>query len=724
MTQEYKLEGLCCPNCAMKIERRMEEMNDFKEVSLNFATQTLTLEADNKHHNFSELIQGEVDKIEGGVTVSRKGKDHIHHHIDEAIHEHDHLQGQIHEHDHSHGSEVGLGTWFRLGVGAVLFIMGIVVELPDTIALGIYLTGYLIIGGDVLLRAGRNILRGQIFDENFLMSVATIGALAIKEYPEAVAVMLFYQIGELFQDMAVKRSRDSIASLMDIRPDTAWVKDGENLIQVSAEGISVGSHIFVKPGERIPLDGEVVNGESMLDTSALTGEAVPRKASPEDIVLSGSVNQTGMLEIKVTKHFGDSTVSRILELVEKATNKKAETEKFITKFARYYTPAVVYTALALAIIPPLLISGASFSDWLHRALIFLVVSCPCALVISIPLGFFGGIGGASGRGVLIKGSNYLEALKSVDTVVFDKTGTLTKGVFKVMKTVSHSAISENDLLEVAAMVESQSNHPIAKSILQAYGESITLDAVSELTEYSGKGLSGYVSDQKIYAGNGKLMADINITVPRIDEYGTVIHVAEQNSDDVVTYLGYLLISDEIKADSKEAIVQLKENGIKKVVMLTGDHKTVADHVAGELGIDEVHSDLLPHEKVEILENILDDSGKRKTIFVGDGINDAPVLARADVGVAMGGVGSDAAIEAADVVLMTDEPSKLVDALKVAVRTRNIVWQNIIFAMAVKGIVLILGAGGIATMWEAVFADVGVALIAIVNAMRIIRKPVV
>ncbi len=721
MDQVYKLEGLCCPNCAMKIEKRMEEIQGFDDVSLNFATQTLTFVSDKKHHNYTELIQHEVNGIEDGVVVQLKVKDHIHHHVDEAIHDHDGQDNDYgHDHGHSHGAgEVKLTTWLRLGIGAVLFVMGIAVALPATVALVVYLVGYLIIGGDVLLRAAKNIKRGKVFDENFLMAVATIGAFAIREYPEAVAVMLFYQIGELFQDIAVSKSRASIASLMDIRPDVAWLKVDGDIKQVAAASVDVGDIICVKPGERIPLDGVVVGGKSLIDTSALTGESVPRSIGIDDTALSGAVNQSAVIDIKTTKLYGDSTVARILDLVENATNKKAETEKFITKFARYYTPAVVYMALALAIIPPIFIEGATFADWIHRALIFLVVSCPCALVISIPLGFFGGIGGASRHGILIKGSNYLEALHDVDTVVFDKTGTLTKGVFKVTEVKTSKSMTESDIINLAAKIEAHSNHPIGKSIVKASTNDVTIEDANDVKELSGRGLVGFVDGREVAVGNSKLMQEYDIEVPEVTAVGTVAYVASEK-----TYVGYIVISDEVKEDSAGgAIAALKASGIKSIVMLTGDHKSVADVIGSELGIDDIRSELLPHEKVEALETILDNKVKGKTIFVGDGINDAPpVLARADVGVAMGGVGSDAAIEAADVVLMTDEPSKLVDALRVAKRTRNIVWQNIAFAMIVKGIVLILGAGGIATMWEAVFADVGVALIAIINAMRIIKRP--
>lgn len=712
MSQKYKLEGLCCPNCAMKIEERIAGLDNFKDVSLNFTTQTLVIESNDNDVDYAPLIQSEVDIVEGGIDVFKMGlKEHVHHHPDEALHAH-------HDHHHDHG-EVNPLTWVKIGIGAVLFVLGLVLSWPEPIGLVVYLIGYLIVGGDVLLRAGKNILRGQVFDENFLMTVATLGAFAIGEFPEAVAVMLFYQIGETFQDIAVNRSRNSIESLMDIRPDVAWLKTGDKIEQVSAQSILIDQIICVKPGERVPLDGVVVSGRSMLDTSALTGESVPRSVTVDEAVLSGSVNTTATIDIRVTKKFSDSTVSRILDLVENATNKKAETEKFITKFAKVYTPAVVYMALALAIIPPLLIEGATFGEWIHRALIFLVVSCPCALVISIPLGFFGGVGGASKHGILIKGSNYLEALNGVKTVVFDKTGTLTKGVF-VVDEIKAVGRNESSLLEMAAMIENHSNHPIAKSIVRAYDNEVQITDANEVKEVPGKGMEGFVDGKKVLVGNEKLMALHNINVIDLGlntKIGTLVHVAIDN-----IYQGAILITDKIKEDSKEAIKALKEIGVERVVMLTGDHQSIANEIGRTLGIDEVHSELLPGDKVAVLETLLDDSGKNKTVFVGDGINDAPVLARADVGVAMGGIGSDAAIEAADVVLMTDEPSKLTDAIRVAKRTKAIVYQNIFFAMGVKGIVLILGAGGLATMWEAVFADVGVALIAIINAMRIIRRP--
>lgn len=687
----YTLEGLTCANCAGKIEQRVTEIEGFKDVSLNFATQTLSFTA--TEENYQSLLQKEVDAIEHGVTVAIK---------------------KARGHGHNDDNEQDRKVWIRLVIGALLFAVGLMLPMAPLPTLIAYLLAFITIGGDVLLRAVKNIAKGHVFDENFLMSVATIGAFAIGEYPEGVTVMLFYQIGELFQNRAVQRSRHNIAALMDIRPDVAWVYQNQTLKQVPAAMVAVGESIVVKPGERVPLDGLVLEGTSNLDTSALTGEPLPKKVTTGEVVLSGVVNQTGILTIEVQKAFGESTVSKILNLVETAGNKKAPTEKFISKFARVYTPVVVYMALAIAVIPPIILGGG-FSDWVHRALIFLVVSCPCALVISIPLGFFGGIGGASKHGILIKGGNFLEAMNQVDTVVFDKTGTLTHGDFSVVEVVGVNH-SREEVLSMAAVLERHSNHPIAKSIMQAYGSGSEEQEVVDFEEVSGQGLKGLLQGEQVYVGNRVLMTRQSIEVPQVEAQGTVVYVAYKG-----LYIGHILIADSIKADSYQAIQDLKAMGIKQVVMLTGDREASALKVGEALGIDQVFAALLPHEKVEKLESLLKEKGK--TIFVGDGINDAPVLARADIGVAMGGIGSDAAIEAADIVLMTDEPSKLVDALKVAKRTRRIVWQNIGFAMGVKAIVLILGAGGLATMWEAVFADVGVALIAIMNAMRVIRKPI-
>ena len=608
----------------------------------------------------------------------------------------------------------------RLAVGAVVYAIGMALtvfaKLPTLAELAFLIVAYVILGWDVVWQAVKNITRGQVFDEHFLMSVSTIGAFAIGEYPEAVAVMLFYQVGEFFQSLAVKRSRKSISDLMDICPDSATVKRNGVLQVVSPESVAVGEIIVVKPGEKIPLDGIVVDGESMLDTKALTGESVPRSIRKGDEALSGCINQSGLLTLKVTKSFGESTVSKITDLVENASARKAPPENFITTFARYYTPVVVGMAAVLAIIPPLVLGGG-WSEWLRRGFVFLIVSCPCALVISIPLTFFGGIGAASKRGVLVKGSNYLEALNKVSVVVFDKTGTLTKGVFEVANIIPAAGYQKEQVLEYAAQAESYSNHPIAKSILATYGKPIDQKQFSDFEEISGHGISVMVQGKKVLAGNSKLMESEKIAYAACDAAGTKFYVAADGS-----YVGCILIADEVKPDSKCAIAELKKIGVEKTVMLTGDDERIGKSVADELGLDAYYAQLLPDQKVEKLEML--DKQKRqgsKLAFVGDGINDAPVLARADVGIAMGGLGSDAAIEAADVVLMTDEPSKLVEAIDVAKATKRIVMQNIVIALGIKSVFLVLGALGMAGMWEAVFGDVGVTIIAVLNAMRILKK---
>lgn len=605
-------------------------------------------------------------------------------------------------------------------MGAVVYAIGMALtvfaKLPTLAELAFLIVAYVILGWDVVWQAVKNITRGQVFDEHFLMSVSTIGAFAIGEYPEAVAVMLFYQVGEFFQSLAVKRSRKSISDLMDICPDSATVKRNGVLQVVSPESVEVGEIIVVKPGEKIPLDGIVVDGESMLDTKALTGESVPRSIRKGDEALSGCINQSGLLTLKVTKSFGESTVSKITDLVENASARKAPTENFITTFARYYTPVVVGMAAVLAIIPPLVLGGG-WSEWLRRGFVFLIVSCPCALVISIPLTFFGGIGAASKRGVLVKGSNYLEALNKVSVVVFDKTGTLTKGVFEVANIIPAAGYQKEQVLEYAAQAESYSNHPIAKSILATYGKPIDQKQFSDFEEISGHGISVMVQGKKVLAGNSKLMESEKIAYAACDAAGTKFYVAADGS-----YVGCILIADEVKPDSKCAIAELKKIGVEKTVMLTGDDERIGKSVADELGLDAYYAQLLPDQKVEKLEML--DKQKRqgsKLAFVGDGINDAPVLARADVGIAMGGLGSDAAIEAADVVLMTDEPSKLVEAIDVAKATKRIVMQNIVIALGIKSVFLVLGALGMAGMWEAVFGDVGVTIIAVLNAMRILKK---
>ena len=604
----------------------------------------------------------------------------------------------------------------KIVIALILFIFAMVVKFEnELINKGIFIISYIIVGFEILRKAVRNIFRGKVFDENFLMSVATIGAFGIGEFPEAVAVMLFYQIGELFQSYAVDKSRKSIASLMDIRPDYANIYRDEKIEKVNPEEVKIGDTIIVKPGEKIPLDGTIIEGTTTLDTKALTGESLPREAKEGDKVLSGCINLNGVIKIKVEKEYGESTVSKILDLVENASSKKSKSENFITKFAKYYTPIVVIIALILAIIPPLVISGATFSDWIYRALSFLVVSCPCALVISIPLSFFGGIGGASKMGVLIKGSNYLEALSNTEIAVFDKTGTLTKGVFEVQK-IEPVGISKEELLKISAYAENYSNHPISKSIKQAYKKEIDEKQIKNYEELSGLGISAKINNQEVLVGNEKLMQKENIEYEKCKDIGTILYVAINKK-----YAGYILIADEIKKDSKQTIEELKKNGIKQTVMLTGDKKEVGESVAKEIGIDKVYTELLPTDKVQKVEELLKTkTAKGKLAFVGDGINDAPVLALADIGIAMGGLGADSAIEAADVVIMTDEPSKIIKSIKLSKKTMKIVKENIIFAITIKILVLILAALGISTMWEAVFADVGVSIIAIINALRALK----
>ena len=706
------IEGLDCPNCAAKVERKINTLEGIKEATVDFLGKKIVVLADEISENeLVELIQTEVDKIEDGVKV---------------------FVPKVQAGESSSEEEDTGKIKKKLLIGGILFVLGIFV--PKTLfipKLAVFLVSYLVIGGDVLLSAFKNILNGQVFDENFLMAIATIGAFAIGEYPEGVAVMLFYQLGELLQGIAVNNSRKSIVSLMDIRPDYANIKVGEGIKKVSPEEIKVGEIIVVKPGEKVPLDGKIVKGASTFDTSALTGESLPREAKAGDDVLSGFINKNGLIEIQVAKVFSESTVSKILYLMENAGSKKSKTENFITKFAKYYTPAVVITALIVAIIPPLLIQGATFSDWIYRALIFLVVSCPCALVISIPLGFFGGIGGASRHGILIKGTNYLEVLNNLESIVMDKTGTLTKGIFKVTEVNVKNNIKINDfennkteltkplLLKYAAHIEKFSNHPIAQSIVAEYENSVSKvdeNVVKDFEEISGFGIKVNINNHQFLAGNSKLMNLENITFDKKENLGTAIYLAADGK-----YIGNILISDEVKEDSARAIKGMKENGVKEIVMLTGDNEAISKNIAEKLGIDKVFTELLPNEKVEKLEEIYKTkSEKGKIAFVGDGINDAPVLARADLGIAMGGAGSDAAIEAADVVIMNDEPSKIVTAIKIAKKTKEIVWQNITIAFAIKIVVMALGLFGDATMWEAVFADVGVALLAVLNATRVLR----
>ena len=604
----------------------------------------------------------------------------------------------------------------KIIIALILFLISFIIKFPNEwINNAIYIISYIIVGFDIVKKAIRNIIRGKVFDENFLMAVATIGAFGIGEFPEAVAVMLLYQIGELFQSYAVDKSRKSISSLMNIRPDFANVERDGKIQKVDPDEVKIGEIIVIKPGEKVPLDGIVIEGDSSLDTKALTGETLPKNVTISDEVLSGCINVHGVIKIKVTKEFGESTVSKILDLVENASSKKSKSENFITKFAQYYTPIVVIIAVILAIIPPIFIQDATFLEWIYRALSFLVVSCPCALVISIPLSFFGGIGGASKMGILIKGSNYLEAISNTETIVFDKTGTLTEGVFEVQK-VNAIGRSQEELLKLTAYAEDYSNHPIAMSVKKAYNQEIDKKQIIKIQELSGLGIDAKIGEQDVLVGNEKLMNKYNINFTKSDDIGTILYIAINGK-----YAGYILIADKIKKDSALAIKRLKKNNVKQTVMLTGDRKAVGENVAKQLGIDKVYTELLPDGKVEKVEELLKaKSEKGKLAFVGDGINDAPVLALADIGIAMGGLGSDAAIEAADVVLMTDEPSKIVDAIHLSKRTMRIVRENIVFAISVKVLVLILSALGISTLWEAVFADVGVSIIAIINAVRVLR----
>ena len=707
VTKVYLLKGLDCPNCSAKIEKEVGELDGVTSSTVNLMNQTLTVQAGTSvAASLLDTVTTIVHSHEPDVEVSEKQLEAT------APVKKDEKAAVYNDEDKK--------RTIRLAVGAVVYAIGMALtvfaKLPTLAELAFLIVAYVILGWDVVWQAVKNITRGQVFDEHFLMSVSTIGAFAIGEYPEAVAVMLFYQVGEFFQSLAVKRSRKSISDLMDICPDSATVKRNGVLQVVSPESVAVGEIIVVKPGEKIPLDGIVVDGESMLDTKALTGESVPRSIRKGDEALSGCINQSGLLTLKVTKSFGESTVSKITDLVENASARKAPTENFITTFARYYTPVVVGMAAVLAIIPPLVLGGG-WSEWLRRGFVFLIVSCPCALVISIPLTFFGGIGAASKRGVLVKGSNYLEALNKVSVVVFDKTGTLTKGVFEVANIIPAAGYQKEQVLEYAAQAESYSNHPIAKSILATYGKPIDQKQFSDFEEISGHGISVMVQGKKVLAGNSKLMESEKIAYAACDAAGTKFYVAADGS-----YVGCILIADEVKPDSKCAIAELKKIGVEKTVMLTGDDERIGKSVADELGLDAYYAQLLPDQKVEKLEML--DKQKRqgsKLAFVGDGINDAPVLARADVGIAMGGLGSDAAIEAADVVLMTDEPSKLVEAIDVAKATKRIVMQNIVIALGIKSVFLVLGALGMAGMWEAVFGDVGVTIIAVLNAMRILKK---
>lgn len=734
-TQQMQVDGMDCTSCKMKIEGSLERLKGVTEAAVTVSTGRLVVTYDPEQVSeatINERVQslGYTIGAEQALASRTATKAHNHHH-DHASHSHE--GGQTHaapdEHDghdqgHRHGSgEFNLKTELLPVLGVVaLLVLGMVFEQPlhtTPYSIGeyaVFIPAYLISGWTVLKAAGRNILKGQVFDENFLMTIATVGAISIHKLPEAVGVMLFFKVGELFQEYAVGRSRRSISSLLEIRPDAANLKTESGIQVVSPEAVNVGDTILVKPGEKIPLDGAVMEGGSQVDTSALTGESVPRTIGSGETVLAGMINQTGVLTITVTKRFGESSIAQILDLVENASSKKATTEKFITKFARRYTPIVVIASLAVALLPPLFLPGATHAEWVYRALILLVISCPCGLVISIPLGYFGGIGGAAKRGILIKGSTFLDTLASVKAIAFDKTGTLTQGVFQVSEIVPHNGFTQTDLLGWAAAAEANSNHPIAKSIREAYGQPIDESASSNYIEIAAHGIQATVDKRVVLAGNDRLLHRENIVHDTCNVEGTVVHLAVDQ-----VYAGYIVIADAVKADAVQAIRALKAAGVEHIMMLTGDSKAVAQRIAQTLGVDDYQAELLPEDKVTAIETLLwKFSQQGKVAFVGDGINDAPVLARADVGIAMGGLGSDAAIETADVVLMTDAPSKVAEAMQVARKTHAIVWQNIIFALAIKGIFIALGVFGLATMWEAVFADVGVALAAIFNATRVLK----
>lgn len=697
---ELELNGLNCAGCAGKIEKLSREIEGVEEANLDFVSKKLKVNVskDNKANTVTEEIKKIVNKLEPHVIVIDKTDAHHHSHD--------------HEHHHDHG-EVSKEEITKLILGGLLFVLPLLFRLEGMPRLLVYSLSYIVVGYEVIIRAVKNLLAGIPFDENFLMTVATIGAFLIGEYPEGVAVMLFYQVGEMFQGMAVNHSRKSISSLLDIRPDYANLEKDNEIIVVNPKEVRVGEIIVVRPGEKVPLDGIVLEGESSLDTSNITGESVPRNIGVGDKVLSGVVNNHGLLKIEVVKEFGESTVSKILDLVENASSKKAPTENFITKFARYYTPVVVFVALGIAIIPTLFMGG-ELREWGYRACIFLVISCPCALVISIPLGFFGGIGGASKSGILVKGGNYLEALNEVSTIVFDKTGTITKGTFRVTEVINYGDYTIEEILELAAYGESFSNHPIGKSIVEAYGKEVNKDYVKSYKEIPGKGIEVYIDDMEIILGNKTLFDEKNILINEVDSIGTVVYVGKEGM-----HIGSITVSDELKENVIEDIKKLKSLGIRETIMLSGDNESTAKKVGELVGLDKVYGNLLPQDKVSIFEDIIG-SSNGKVIFVGDGVNDAPVLARADIGVAMGGLGSDAAIEASDIVIMTDEIGKIATGIRIAKNTKKIVTQNIVLALGLKLIVLTLGAMGLATMWEAVFADVGVSIIAILNSIRALK----
>ncbi len=695
ITRELLLEGLDCANCAAKIENQVNKLDGINTASLNFMTKTLKIEVDS-----SDLVEDVLDQtykiinnLEPDVRVGEKDSE-----VNYTM------------------TEINVSPIIVFLLSAILVAIALLSGLPTQIELVLYVLSYLLVATPILYRAGVNIIKGQISDENFLMSLATLSAFAIREYPEAVAVMLFYRIGEYLQDLAVNRSRQSISSLLDIRPEYATLISNGNTEQVKPEDVVCGNIIVIKPGERIPLDGIIIEGSSSLDTSALTGESLPRCLSEGDEILAGYLNIDGLLKVEVSRPYKESTVTRILNLVENAANNKAPAENFITSFAAYYTPVVVFAALALALIPPFIFHAGNPREWIYRALVFLVISCPCALVISVPLSFFAGIGKASRHGILVKGSNYLEALNYVNTMVFDKTGTLTTGNFKVVQVNPQPGIEPNELLYYAAAAEYYSQHPLAISIRSAYSGIIMEQQIGEYQDIPGYGIKAMVMGREVMAGSLKLIDKENIKHPQHNLDSTQVHIAIDK-----TYAGYIQLSDQLKPDVQQAIKELRKMGMQKLVMLTGDKESAAHQIATELELDEIHSELLPQQKVEMMEILQNKKSKNeRLVFVGDGINDAPVLARSDLGIAMGGLGSDAAIEAADIVIMNDEPGKLPVAIRIARDTRAIVIQNIVFALGVKAVVLALGAVGLATMWQAVFADVGVTIIAVINSLRLMH----
>jgi len=694
---KYRLKNIDCAVCASKIETELKKVDQFKNASVDSALNTLTIDSSDL-----QLVEKIIHKVEPEVKVEK---------LDRKINPFNTDKSKIRQ-------EI-----VRILLVLALFVVGMIFrkELQVTeyswAEYLLFITAYLISGWGVILKAVKNALRGRVFDEHFLMTIATLGAIIIQELPEAVAVMWFYNVGEFVEGLAVNRSRNSIRALLEVRPEFANVVTDGKIISKSPEDVSIGEKNIVKPGEKIPLDGIVLEGSSLVDTYPLTGESIPRKCDVDEEVLAGMINKTGILTVEVTKNFNESSISKILELVENASSKKAETEKFITTFARYYTLAIVIIALCIAFLPPLINSSAQLSDWVYRALVILVISCPCALVISIPLGYFGGIGGASRRGILVKGSNYLDALAKLKTIVFDKTGTLTRGVFKVTRIVPSNGYSESELLRFAAYAEYYSSHPIAQSVKEAYGNEIISAKISTYQEISGQGIKAEVNGDEVIAGNDRMLHTENIEHHICDVKGTVVHIAVNK-----VYAGYIIISDIIKDDAKQALDDLRKEGVSDIAMFTGDNESSAKIVAAELGIESYKAELLPEDKLTGLEEIMDSGvSNDKVAFVGDGINDSPVIARADVGIAMGALGSDAAVEAADIVIMTDHLSKIPEAVNVAKRTRNIVLQNIVFALAVKGLFVVMGGFGLANMWQAVFADMGVALIAILNATRVLRN---